>query len=1412
MTGMSDLSDASAARRRTARGLPDLAALYEEIDKGSGLPSPPGERADTTDSDARAKPRRAVNLAALDQLAEQQPPPAVARDRPPPEHASSESPVLSSEDKPAPEGLHIPPQLQNYISPELWRKLNAAEPPRGVLINALERVRSVLYQLSMFLPPHLVQEKMRRSVAGLVGGQMQRGSLLFCDVSGFTALSERLAALGRQGAEDLTEVINRYFTAMLDIVAQSGGILLKFAGDATLVYFPAQANDAQAQWAVRAGMRMLQAMPAFARIETPTQPVSLQMKIGVATGDFLAASVGSAKRMEYIILGESVARTLAAESAATGPGQLIVDQSSANQLMPEAHVEHARGFRRVTECTKPLDDFEIKAETRRARGAVAWSASPQAILAQIEIALRQIQAITPYLAADLVEQIIAQATTRQKRAPSQFRRTTVLFCNFAGPEKLLALWGEAGVSRVTSLLSAYFNAMHEVIARYGGVVTRIDPYSQGQKMLILFGAPVAHEDDPQRALSTALAMNVELELLNEQWRRRFARHLPPDFNTPLIQHRIGVTYGETYAGQVGSPTRREYTVMGDDVNLSARLMSAAEMGQILLSQSVHEQVCDYFHTAALPPIRVKGKSHPIAIYRLEGPRDDTLVNRVRRRGPLIGREAEFNRAQAVLRRAAEGHGGLLTIQGAAGMGKSHLADVLIQAAISQGMQTLLHQCRSHAAHTPYACWSALLREVTAITRHDFDAEVQRRKLRRLLAELALPNEMEQPLAMLIGLRRQTLSAQATAPSDTTFFELLKTGQARRKHSRLDVLEQISEQETSESGQIWQPISANLSRREREELHRALGAVLGGLVRRAPLLIFFEDAHWMDAASQDFLNEYKPRLNELAMLIVQARRGEVQTAEANVISLEAFSPAETSALVAHLLLSELAPIIHQQSGGNPLYVEEISRWFQRTRHIEADELRHALHASDFLQHMVLSGMESLPKTQQEVARAAAIIGLEFSTTQLQALLPPAVDAVTLSTHLRGLMRARLITLIEPGADARYAFRQAIVRDVLYNSLPFEQRRELHGKLADHLSLPQTQRRQVQMRLAAALDGRLEADPADEAESVARHYELAESWLAAAQRLLQAAGHAKTQGDLARAREAYTRALADLARLSGEAPAAEVTAARLQALIGQGDTALLRQDMLTAVSAYEQARTALPNEAPAEQSLNLAYRLALALPSQRRAGEGEAWLRSALTTLAAQVNPLTAATAEAALAWLLWRKGDSEATEWVRRARTHLLEAAGEGDVVLSTMLTAFTGDWKAACRGYRTLGLSSAAGVAALHLGDQALQQANPATALDFYQQAASAWANAPLLENGLALALYRQAETYWLLQQAPTARERLDEAQTALQVSAPLLQGDGFTAIQAAIKLLQTGKQSAWPPWRWQAFEDSFYIAMILRP
>jgi len=1389
-------------RRRPVRGLPDLASLYEAVD----TPRPSETAAPVpTVTEPPAPRRKPADLSFLDEI-QTKPAPA----------PSTAAPVSPSAVESETSGITFPPETEKYISPDLWRKINSPNPPRGVLINTLERLRSVFSLLSTFLPQHLVQEKMRRAVPGLVSGQMLRGTLLFSDVSGFTALSERLQALGPQGAEQMTEIMNRYFARMLEITACSGGTLLKFAGDAMLIYFPQQENDAQASWAVRAGQRMLNAMTEFADLQAPGGKVSLKMKIGVGTGEYLAASVGSDLRMEYVVLGSAVAQTMTAESLTTAAGQVVVNPASAPCLDAALPlIPHKNGYFRLNrEAAPALDDFEVKAETRRARGAISWDASPRAIVGQAEVALRQIQAILPYLSPEVVERLVVRGQRTQ--FASQYRPTAVLFCNFWGVEALLTAWGAEGVSRVTGLLNAYFTAMNEVVTHYGGIISRIDPYSRGTKMLILFGAPVAHEDDPQRAVSAALAMNAELETLNETWRGKLARHLPAGLPGSLIQHRIGITCGDTFAGQVGSPTRREYTVMGDQVNLSARLMGAADPSQILahFDLEVHKTVAAAYHLSELSPIRVKGKSRPISVFQVQGPRDDLLANRARSREPFIGRRDVLARAEAVLNQALDGRGAVLTLQGPAGMGKSHLADVLVQRAEARGAFVLFHACRSYAVSTPYACWSLLLRSLCGITATDYQPEVHHEKLNRLLGELGLPATTARPLAMLMGLKPVAApeaegAASAGSPESgitVTLKDLLRQGGKKRAGSRLDLWDQLEGGPSSDSGQTWQPVTALLTGRERDTVYGAIWSLLEALFREQAGMIFFEDAHWMDPPSLDLLDWLGMRIRGLPLLVLLAQRSSEarrSTDKSLALTLAPLGAEDTGMLVAHLLTRDLAPVIHEQSQGNPLFVEEITRWFRRTRHISADELRSVLQTSNFLQKLVLSGVESLPEDLQEIAMAASVIGAEFRTGEVQALLPATLDAVTLSNHLRALARTDLISLAEAGADARYVFQQGLVRDILYNSLPFEKRRELHGHLADYLSRPLTRRSALQARLAAALDAGA-TRPGQTAEIVAGHYEQAERWLAAAQHWDMAGSPAGEPSDPARANGCFTRALTNLEKIPpGERPP-DAWELKIRLHTAQGDLALRSGDYLAATTAYEAARACPGENGGDARSAALIYRLALVLPTQRRAEEAQALLSGLLAPPGYIAPPHMLAT----MAWLARRAGQADAAQWAAQCEARLEAAGSPNTPVLRALLADFLGDWDCAREAYLAIENAPGAALADIRRCDAALAQGNFEQAQAAADRAyeISLAAQEPVLA---ALACYRQTEIAWRRGSTESARSALSRIQPLLDRTPGHLAAEGMAAARKAYKIINLNKFKNWQYWLSQNITDWYTIKLL---
>jgi class 3 adenylate cyclase len=1226
----------------------------------------------------------------------------------------------------SPEGqiiFALPESVRPYIPERTWRRLTEKEDPRrGLLLNALDRVRSTLYLVSTYLPQHIVQQKMRRPVSGATQGSEVSGTLLFSDVSGFTALSERLAVLGNEGAEKLTQIMNGYFENMLDILARSGGVLLKFAGDATLVFFEQQDNNQQAAWAVRTGQRMMRAMSAYQTLETPLGIVSLKMKIGISTGRFLEAHIGSAERMEYVVIGQAVRRTIAAEGVAEA-GMVVIDEETVQTLTPESYAQLESGFFVIRAADEDVDDFEVRAGSRRARSGIPWSASPQAIAAQMEVAARQIECLTPYLAQELVDNIITHAGRR--KIASEFRPTSVIFCNFTGFEAFLDMWGRIGVRRVALMMSEFFEAMHKIIDGLGGVVTRIDPYSNGSKMLILFGAPTAHEDDPERAVSAAIAMRAKLMELNKAWRKKYSRQLKMDEETADTENevalKIGITHGLTFAGQVGSATRREYTVMGDDVNLSARLMSAAKSGQILINEPVFQAVKDHFHAEPLAPIRVKGKSNLIPIFELREKRAAQSYQDEQRPKPIFGRSSELAEGLAVIEQAMAGQGQHLQIQGTAGIGKSHLAEVFYTQSRKKGAEVRLTHCHSFTSQSPYAAWIYFIRSLTAINELE-SSDSAGQKLADLLERFDMTEEQySRSLSNLLGVRLPTTTKKPAAPATPkptaskpaggSLFSQLgqKVSAKESRSSSLDLSNLTNRQSQAQTTQLWQRLQTRVASRERARLFAAVFHLLCQYSAQKPLLLFLENAQWLDPASKalfDFIGEKLVGQPILILSIHRSLTNETEKESSSAIPLGPLSLAETAEMVNHLSGKTAEPTlveaIYNQSRGNPLFVREMVYWLERNRGDGLQKnLAGSLESSLTIQELILSRIDSLPVEARDTLKSAAIIGNTFRHGELVALLQAEKKQYGVPEVMKQLESSQIIAETSQDDasnddDPTYTFQQPLMREIIYNSQSFSLRRQSHRTLAQYL----------EQQGGGAVD--------QQADLLAYHYEQAAAWTKAGRFRYLAAQQAQRRFAYDLAANSYGQGLALLTRLESAEHNPDTISLMAKCHQGQGDMALLTEEMTSAAYAYLSAFNILHANGQTIPP-GLKIKIAQTLPVLGRAVEAEASLREVLEQPLSSKN-LLAATAT--LAWLLWRSEQAEATLWLNRTRALIEKRPNDPwETGISALVTEWTGNLEEALKAYKAFEDKAGIILTSCRLGDQMLAAGDVTGARRYYESA-----------------------------------------------------------------------------------------------
>ena len=484
------------------------------------------------------------------------------------------------------------------------------------------------------LIPALAAYIPRDRVAQLITGKplAHDGVAMIADISGFTPLTEALThgLSADQGAEELTRALGAVFTPLIAEVHRYGGSVIKFGGDALIVWFGREKGGrktAVCHRAVTAAWRMQQAIGVHGRVSTPIGTVTLQMKIGMAYGSVKRFNLGLATiGYEDVLAGETLDRMADAEHHAE-PGDIMLDVVTFGHVAQYIVTGVVRG--RYTAVSK----------LKRPAGHKPWP--------DLTWPVEMADMLTERLAA-YVPQAIYETLLTGRDEVAELKPVVSLFVQFHGLDY------DHDVD-IAEKLQAYFRQAQRVVVRYGGRLNRLITGDKGSLLHIIFGAPRSVEEQEARAVRCALDVQMECGGL------------------PFIEmQRIGVTAGRVFVGPVGSANRHDYTTMGDTINLSARLMQNAADDQVLLETAVREQLDDAFDLTDLGSIRVKGKSMPIPVFAATGVRQ---TRRTRRRVErVLGREEETAVLLNRMTSLQQGEGGAVLVVGEVGMGKTLLLD------------------------------------------------------------------------------------------------------------------------------------------------------------------------------------------------------------------------------------------------------------------------------------------------------------------------------------------------------------------------------------------------------------------------------------------------------------------------------------------------------------------------------------------------------------------------------------------------------------------------------------------------------------------------------------------------------------------------------------------------------------------
>lgn len=656
-----------------------------------------------------------------------------------------------------------------------------------------------------------------------------------------------------------------------------------------------------------------------------------------------------------------------------------------------------------------------------------------------------LERLQSYLPKELARKMQAGGQIESER-----KLVTVLFADISG---FTALSERFDPEEVAIFINEALKELAEAVYQYEG---HIDKFI-GDAIMAVFGAPIAHENDAERALRAAIEMRERMSGFNRRWADRLGQEL---------ELHIGINTGPVIAGNVGSDQRLSYTVMGDTVNLASRLEGVAKPGQILVSRDTYRQTHESFNFVALEPVMVKGKREPISVFELQKAR--ALPGKSRGvsgvSAELVGRETELDKLRQVGRQLLNRQGSIVSIVGEAGLGKSRLTSEW-RYEMHKNVRWLEGRAFSHTTTLSYGPFLDLFRRYAEIREEDSKAQARIRLHETLNHLFPDTPEAEALFASMLGMRLS--------------------------------LEEM---------QILQGLTA-------ENLRRTLTALFEEfcvrLTNDKPLVLVLEDLHWADRTSLDLLETLLALVRRIPLCLVIVSRpatpghpnrilnlAETRFADCHhAVALAPLNEGNSLEMVKQLLFinelpPDLAQLVLSKAEGNPFYVEEVIRsLIERGALMPAENgdgwvttpLIETLSVPDTLQGVLMARLDRLPDEVKRVVQQAAVVGRIFL---YRVLLYLSRSNQNIDLDLSYLEQQQLIRERSRHPEIEYIFKHSLTQEVAYQSLLNVRRKELHNRVGQAMEEIYADRQSEYLGI------------------VGKHYFLGENWEKAAAFLTQA----------------------------------------------------------------------------------------------------------------------------------------------------------------------------------------------------------------------------------------------------------------------------------------------------------------------
>jgi predicted ATPase/class 3 adenylate cyclase len=756
------------------------------------------------------------------------------------------------------------------------------------------------------------------------------GTLVSVDISGFTALSERLAAKGREGAEELVGTISEIFAELIAVADRHGGDVLKFRGDALLLLFVDERHSARA---CGAASDMQWTIERIGAARSSAGEVELRMSAGVHSGP-VHVFLTERPHRELLVAGPAATRVFELEDLASG-SEIVVSAETAVAVDPAWLLGEREGAR-VLQRLEP--------------GSSTVPPPP-------DIAGERLEAYVPTALRNHLSVASGEA---------EHRHVSVAFLKLAGSDALL---GELGPEGFLGRLDEVAVAVDRACETYGITWLESDIDVGAVKLYLTAGAPSSTGDDAEGMLR-ALREVIDA--------------------CPALPLRAGVHRGHVFTGDIGSDRRRTYAVMGDPVNLAARLTARAGDGDILATADVLD-AARTLYASEREPLLVKGKERAVMAHhvgRATGMRDAAPADVI----PIVGRDEELTLLYGALDAARMRQFQLVELVGEPGMGKSRLVDEVRTQAL--GFAELNLAGEQYARAVPYGAWRNALRRLVGIT-----PDRSREEAGAQLAPFV--TGMMPDLALWMPLLANPFDAEVPSTPEV---------------DALDAAE------------------------SRERLQATVATFLERMLMM-PTLIVVEDAHWLDDASRGLLQEVAGSLMPRPWLVLVTSRpsGEPivspgvpgQRIELAPLDADAAEQLAVSAAEEHALSAAAMQALAERAGGNPLFLREL---VTAAREGAAGDL------PESVETLLTTRIDTLAPADRMLLRYAAVVGPAFRLEHVGEILADDVPG--------GEDAARWDALSEfvlPAGEDELAFRHDLVRQTAYAGLSFRRRREIHRRV-------------------------------------------------------------------------------------------------------------------------------------------------------------------------------------------------------------------------------------------------------------------------------------------------------------------------------------------------------------------------------